>query len=133
MRVFFKMKHPFLIVCFFFLIGIGFLVWTQKDVSPDKIESIRDNQEVNQGGPEETRDPLTIEYLRKKNYPGSAIVIEQELSPGSNYNQYIASYQSEGLKIYALLTVPRGEKPDTGWPVIIFNHGFIQPRVYTTT
>ncbi|MDX1377912.1 MAG: alpha/beta fold hydrolase, partial [Anaerolineales bacterium] len=36
-------------------------------------------------------------------------------------------------KIYALMTVPNGEKPPTGWPVVIFNHGYIPPDVYVTT
>jgi dipeptidyl aminopeptidase/acylaminoacyl peptidase len=61
------------------------------------------------------------------------VAIEQVLPSGPNYSRYIASYQSEGLKINALLTVPFGEKPETGWPVIIFNHGFIPPDVYQTT
>jgi len=76
---------------------------------------------------------LSIEYLRQQTYPGSDIVIEQKLNAGSNYDRYIASYRSEGLKQYALLTVPRGTKPATGWPVIIFNHGYIPPTQYRTT
>jgi uncharacterized protein len=82
--------------------------------------------------PEEMH-PLMVEYMRQQSYPGSNIVIEETLAPGANYNRYIASYQSEGLKIYALLTVPQGPKPATGWPVIIFNHGFIPPEIYRTT
>src|SRR5690242_5574868 len=78
-------------------------------------------------------NPLSIEAMRQRQYPGSNVVIEQTLAPGSNYKRYIASYQSEGLKIYALLTVPAGPKPDTGWPVIIFNHGFIPPKIYRPT
>ena len=78
-------------------------------------------------------NPLSVEFMRKQQYPGSDIVIEQALTPGANYNQYIASYKSDGLKIYALLTVPMGQKPETGWPVIIFNHGYIPPIQYRTT
>ena len=37
------------------------------------------------------------------------------------------------MKIYGLLTVPRGEVPATGWPAIVFNHGYIPPDVYKTT
>lgn len=77
--------------------------------------------------------PLQIEAMRAIEYPGSDIVIESVLDPGVNYNRYYVSYLSEGLKIYALMTVPHGEKPATGWPVIIFNHGFIPPDVYRTT
>ncbi|MDW8100413.1 MAG: alpha/beta fold hydrolase [Anaerolineae bacterium] len=77
--------------------------------------------------------PLAIEAMRAREYPGSEITIEETLAPGSNYNRYIASYRSDGLKIYALLTVPQGEKPATGWPVIVFNHGYIPPSQYRTT
>ncbi|MCC7353955.1 MAG: alpha/beta fold hydrolase [Anaerolineae bacterium] len=77
--------------------------------------------------------PLSIAAMRKWAYPGSDLVIEQTLAPGSNYRRYIVSYRSEGLKIYALLTVPNGQKPATGWPVIIFNHGYIPPAQYRTT
>jgi dipeptidyl aminopeptidase/acylaminoacyl peptidase len=74
-----------------------------------------------------------IERMRQQAYPGSEITIEETLEAGSNYERYIASYLSEGLKIYALLTVPQGEKPESGWPVVIFNHGYIPPAQYRTT
>ncbi len=77
--------------------------------------------------------PLTIEAMRQRTYPGSDLVIELTLTPGSNYNRYYASYLSDGLKIFALLTVPRAQKPATGFPVVVFNHGFIPPDVYKTT
>src|SRR4026208_480976 len=77
--------------------------------------------------------PLQIDAMRVRGYPGSDIVIEAVLDPGVNYSRYYVSYLSEGLKIYALMTVPDGEKPSTGWPVIIFNHGYIPPDVYRTT
>lgn len=77
--------------------------------------------------------PLAIETMRQQTYPGSEITIEETLGPGANYDRYIASYLSEGFKIYALLTVPRGQKPDGGWPVIVFNHGYIAPQQYRTT
>jgi dipeptidyl aminopeptidase/acylaminoacyl peptidase len=93
-----------------------------------------------QGGPLEAppapdlpRVALSIAALREAAYPGSDFVIEQALDPGINYNRYIASYLSDGLKINALLTVPQGQKPPTGWPVVIFNHGYIPPDEYRTT
>ena len=77
--------------------------------------------------------PLMVDYMRRQSYPGSDLVVEETLAPGANYSRYIVSYRSEGYKIYALLTVPQGTKPATGWPVIIFNHGFIPPEIYRTT
>lgn len=98
------------------------------NISESQTESQSDG-----GGLQFSDNPISIEYLRKKDYPGSDITIEQTLSPAGSYNQYIASYKSEGLKIYGLLTVPIGEKPATGFPVIIFNHGYISPSEYRTT
>ncbi|MFN8594866.1 MAG: alpha/beta hydrolase [Anaerolineae bacterium] len=83
--------------------------------------------------PTPTPHPLTIDSMRQRSYPGSDITIEQELPRGATYRQYIASYLSDGLKQYGLLTIPVGEKPATGWPAIIFNHGFIPPATYRTT
>jgi uncharacterized protein len=78
-------------------------------------------------------NPLSVEFMRQQSYPGSDIVIEQKLQAGANYQRYIASYLSEGLKQYGLLTVPNGTPPATGWPAIIFNHGYIPPEQYRTT
>lgn len=77
--------------------------------------------------------PLQIDAMRSRDYPGSDILIERVLDPGVNYSRYYVSYLSEGLKIYALMTVPNGEKPATGWPSVVFNHGYIPPSVYRTT
>jgi dipeptidyl aminopeptidase/acylaminoacyl peptidase len=70
--------------------------------------------------------------MRQQTYPGSEITIEDPVESGANYDRYIASYLSEGFRIYALLTVPRGQKPEDGWPVILFNHGYIPPEQYRT-
>jgi len=76
--------------------------------------------------------PLAITTMRQNSYMGSALTIEQTLSSGSNYQRYLVSYTSDGLKIYGLLTVPIGTKPTGGWPVILFNHGYISPVSYST-
>ena len=71
-----------------------------------------------QGGPSHDLNgnnlsPLSIEAMRKRAYPGSDIKIEETLEGGVNYKRYIASYKSDGLKI--------------------FNHGYIPPLQYRTT
>ena len=77
--------------------------------------------------------PLSIEHLRQRNYPASEIQFEETLANGANYSRYIASYLSDGLRIRSLLTVPFGDPPESGWPVVIFNHGYIAPDQYRTT
>ncbi|OGN91707.1 MAG: peptidase [Chloroflexi bacterium RBG_13_48_10] len=76
---------------------------------------------------------MNILAARETPYPGSEITIEETLESGGNYSRYIASYESEGLRIYGLLTIPNGEMPASGWPAIVFNHGYIPPEIYRTT
>ena len=121
------------IVIILILAGFGIFAYLNREQ--------KSNLQGDEGGLREKLNPLSIEALRAGDYPGSDIAIEQTLTPGSNYQRYIASYKSEGLKIYALLTVPDGDpstgsgqgKPKIGWPVIVFNHGFIPPLEYRTT
>lgn len=77
--------------------------------------------------------PLAIAAMRLRQYPGSPLIIEAQLESGPNYYRYLTSYQSEGLKNYALLTIPGDPQPKSGWPVIVFNHGYIPPEEYRTT
>lgn len=82
---------------------------------------------------ESVAEQLSIAALKNRQYTDTEIKIEEKLVNGSNYSRYRASYNSDGLKIYALLTIPNGEKPATGWPVVVFNHGYIPPTEYRTT
>jgi uncharacterized protein len=128
------MRKSVLLGLFVAAISLSLLYWYQRSSTVPTalvadMPAAHDDTESLQKGPHY----LTIESLRKGSYPGSDIHIDETLSPGSNYNRYLASYQSEGLKIYALLTVPKGAKPKGGWPAIIFNHGYIPPAQYRTT
>ncbi|MEM7130264.1 MAG: alpha/beta fold hydrolase [Chloroflexota bacterium] len=81
----------------------------------------------------EIGNELTIAALKASEIVGSEITIEQTLTAGTNYSQNIASYISEGNRIYGLLTVPFGEPPANGFGAVVFNHGFIPPAIYQTT
>lgn len=123
-----------LVVCLGAILGV--FIWYQGQNTAGKTDSMTNMPNLDEGGAiggSKENHPLQIEVMRKKVYPGSNLVIEETLALGSNYNRYIASYKSEGLKIYGLLTVPIGDKPKGGWPVVIFNHGFIPPEQYRTT
>lgn len=113
---------------------LGGIIFYFQGVRPDSSGlSVNEDLADSEGGPKESIHPLSIESLRQGEYSGSNLVVEQELSSGSNYSRAIVSYRSEGLKIYALLTVPFGEMPVGGWPAIVFNHGYIPPAQYSTT
>ena len=127
-----------IIVILIFL--LGFVLLRGSAGNPISRVFQTDFAQDNMGGEMESEPySLSIESLRLGDYPGSDLVIEQTLTPGSNYQRYIVSYRSEGLKIYALLTVPNPSAgsgqvvPEGGWPAIVFNHGYIPPAQYQTT
>lgn len=120
------------------IIGVGFFVFMKQRNIRQVSDFLADQDNLVENEDKMINQPssLSIENLKKEfaNWQvGSDIVIEETLIAGSNYKRYIASYKSEGLKIYALLTVPNGDRPKDGWPVIIFNHGYIPPAEYKTT
>lgn len=75
---------------------------------------------------------LTIPYLREREYK-SALGDLQKSYEAPNYSTHITSYDSDGLKIYGLLTKPQGKMPAGGWPAVVFVHGYIPPTQYQTT
>lgn len=74
-----------------------------------------------------TASPLKIDLLQKKQYPPSELTFEQNLPDEDGYTKQIVSYSSDGLKIYALLTIPKG---DGKFPLVVFNRGYVDPVNY---
>jgi dipeptidyl aminopeptidase/acylaminoacyl peptidase len=73
----------------------------------------------------------TIPYLRNQKFE-SALEELKKISDNGQYENYLTSYTSDGLKINALLTKPKIEKPQNGFPAVIFIHGYIPPKQYQT-
>lgn len=131
--LFFMNKRIFLLFAVLVLVVLFFSFLQENKTQVSNLISETDFLDDDMGG-SLTASPhtLSIEALRQGDYPGSDLVIEQTLTPGSNYDRYIVSYASEGLKIFALLTVPQAEAPQGGFPAIVFNHGYIPPAEYQT-
>lgn len=123
------------IVIFLFLtilIGLVIFKYFNKSANNKSLTNEANFAQIDEGELDQS-SPLSIDTLRKGRYQGSDLIIEETLESGFNYQSYIVSYLSEGLKIYALLTVPNGEVPEGGFPAIVFNHGYIPPTEYRTT
>jgi uncharacterized protein len=76
--------------------------------------------------------PMSIAYLRQREYPASRLVIESDLSSATNHSRHLAAYTADADKIYGLLTIPKASPPESGHPVIILLHGYIPPAQYDT-
>ena len=71
------------------------------------------------------KDSLT--EMAKREYKGNDLKLVTLLSSNKEYKRYYVTYKSEGLLISGALNIPNGKGP---FPVVVLNHGYIDPRVY---
>ena len=86
----------------------------------------------------ESLSQLSIESLRQRSFP-ARLTLQATLGDASGrseyakfygapfYGTYIASYLSDGLRIYARIDIPPRDvkAPAAGYPIIIFAHGWV--------
>ena len=129
-----------LVVFFSILAGIAMLIGLSKlgdstvlreNVGETSIPDISDIQDVNTVTESDPFAALTIPYLRNRSYT-SKLGERELLSTATRYERFITNYDSDGLQINALLTVPTATIPEDGWPAIVFIHGYIPPNQYRT-
>ncbi len=71
---------------------------------------------------------LSLEYFSKMRLEGTDFILGDVLASNAAYTRYTVKYKSNGLTISGILNVPKGEGP---FPLIVMNHGYIAPSVYT--
>ena len=76
--------------------------------------------------------PYSIPALINRSYSLEQITIEKQISSNKSFYSFISSYYSDGLKLFALMNKPNLDKPESGYPVLILNHGYINPKEYST-
>lgn len=113
-------------------VAFAFYSSSQQEVAPTRVIPL-ENQMADRTVQTVPSHSMSIEALRGGTYEGGQFTVEQELPNGTNYRQSVVSYKSEGLKIYGLLTIPTASKPEGGFPVVVFVHGYIPPTEYVTT
>jgi len=77
--------------------------------------------------------PFTIEELRLRSYDSGPTEIIETLEQNAAFTRYAIVYPSDGLRVTAMLNVPKGSgAPDEKFPVIILNHGYVDPARFAT-
>lgn len=72
--------------------------------------------------------PVSLPALFEKELVGSDFTVGRVLADNEAYTRYYITYKSNGLKISGIMNVPKGKGP---FPLLILNHGYIDPKVYT--
>lgn len=71
---------------------------------------------------------LSIDSLAAMRLEGTDLRLVNILDDNTAYTRYEIRYRSNGLIISGIMNIPKGEGP---FPLIILNHGYIDPAVYT--
>jgi hypothetical protein len=80
---------------------------------------------------EDLDNPYLISSMRARTYD-SVVKTERIVRETDKFTSFVISYESDGFTQYALMNVPKGVSPDSGWPVVVVNHGYIAPEEYST-
>jgi uncharacterized protein len=127
------MKFVIFLLCVF-VVSMG-IWWTMQTIKPNSLP--HPIAIPNIAPPTSTPTPfpfheVTIPYLKSRTYQSSLGEL-RKYSQTVEYTSYLTHYTSDELKINGLLTIPTGTKPTSGWPAIVFVHGYIPPTIYKTT
>lgn len=83
--------------------------------------------------PENSPSPLSIDELRERQFDTN-LKYERPLQDGASFTAYLVSYRYSGLKLHAMVAVPKSDRPAGGFPVVIANHGYVpDPTKYGIT
>ena len=66
--------------------------------------------------------PKSIDELRAEDRDVTLGLVG-EIRGGSGYSAHLYAYKSAGLKVHALVATPHEPPPETGYPVLVANHG----------
>lgn len=94
-------------------------------VDEENKNSILDEMEIAETLPPH---PISIPALSKQEFTGRDLELGRVLDDNFFYTRYYITYLSGDLKISGIMNVPKGTGP---WPVLILNHGYIDPDIYT--
>ena len=75
-----------------------------------------------------TSEAPSLPSLMQKEFNGHDLRRVKILDKNVYYTRYMITYMSGDLKISGVMNVPTGKGP---FPVVILNHGFINPKYYT--
>lgn len=131
------MKYKLLSAILIVLVIAAGIIWQiQRQKNSESPRDAGNSEKLNVSGsvPEPPRQeavkphPVSLPALMQKKYDGRELVLGKVLEENSAYIRYFITYKSGNLTISGIMNVPKGTGP---FPVLILNHGYIDPAVYT--
>ena len=73
-------------------------------------------------------DTVTIPDLSEMDFDGRDLVLGAVLAENASYTRHTITYKSGDLTISGIMNIPKGDGP---FPLLVLNHGYIDPVAYT--
>lgn len=125
-----KLSQLLSLLVILLMLGAGYLLWQNHSGGKPLISHNSGNTTRSEAESSENAEGNSfIEQLRRGDFKGGTIKIEETLSRTVTYTSYLISYPSDELTIYGVMNVPEGNGP---FPVIILNHGYYNPSSFTS-
>jgi dipeptidyl aminopeptidase/acylaminoacyl peptidase len=96
-------------------------------VAPDSASPSPSPSQTRSAKPAPKPDPISMAALVQRRYDGRDLRVGDSLGDVGPYERFLVSYRGDGLKISGVMAVPDGKGP---FPVLVLNHGYINPRTY---
>lgn len=109
------------------LLSAGCLPSTSESPSPDSSSSSSSPTDQSSSQTAEP-NPVSLQALMQKQFDGRDLTLGQVQAETATYTRYFITYKSGDLTISGIMNVPKGTGP---FPVVIMNHGYIDPAIYT--
>jgi dipeptidyl aminopeptidase/acylaminoacyl peptidase len=131
--MFFVVKYIYFLLLVALIVVFGVFLFSKKEEDLQEIMTVQET--VDQKGEQESESPLleesfhpdTIPAMMEKDFQGDDLKVVKVLDENDAYTRNYITYTSEGFLISGIMNVPKGEGT---FPVLILNHGYIDPAVY---
>ena len=117
------MKRLIILLVF---IALGTVLYISSQDNQQSDSQIIAEEDSGEGGP--AIHPISLPALMQKEFDGQDLQLGRVLADNSAYTRYYITYKSGELTISGIMNVPKGSPP---FPLLILNHGYIDPAVYT--
>lgn len=72
--------------------------------------------------------PVSLESFSRTAFDGRDLALGPVLASNDAYVRHYVTYRSGDLRVSGVMNVPRGDGP---FPLLVLNHGYIDPAIYT--
>lgn len=71
---------------------------------------------------------FSLDHFAAMRLAGTGLTLDRVLADNAAYTRHSIYYYSNNVKVSGIMNIPKGEGP---FPLLILNHGYIDPAVYT--